>query len=133
MTSYAIQWDGKTVTLPPAGPINPEGVSWAWIRAEYGKGIYDRCLVDFADAAFVAQAKRVGSISVDLVLIPRPDNPFDSDAVSIALALYRRHPCTRPNPACHWPCAPWARRRPVSHVTQGLRQPSLGVCGPPIA
>lgn len=85
MTSYAIQWDGKTVTLPPAGPLNPEGFSWAWIRDEHGNGIYDRRLVDFADAAFAAHGKRVGSISVDLVLIPRPDNPLDSDAVSIAL------------------------------------------------
>ncbi|MBX7134081.1 MAG: hypothetical protein K1X67_15515 [Fimbriimonadaceae bacterium] len=85
MTSYAIQWDGKTVTLPPAGPINPDGVSWARIRDEDGDGIYDLRLIEFADATFAARGKRVGSISVDLVLIPRPDNPFDSDAVSIAL------------------------------------------------
>jgi hypothetical protein len=29
MADYAIEWDGKTVTLPRAGPINPDGVSWA--------------------------------------------------------------------------------------------------------
>jgi hypothetical protein len=28
MTGYTIEWDGETVTLPPAGPINPDGVSW---------------------------------------------------------------------------------------------------------
>ncbi|OBJ12066.1 hypothetical protein A5624_11605 [Mycobacterium sp. 1482292.6] len=85
MADYAIQWDGKTVTLPPAGPINPDGVSWAWIRDDDGNGIYDLRLLEFADATFAAYGKRVGSISVPLVLIPRPDNPFDSDAVSIAL------------------------------------------------
>ncbi|MEB3065668.1 hypothetical protein [[Mycobacterium] zoologicum] len=41
--------------------------------------------MEFADTAFAAHGKRVGRISVSLVLIPRPDNPFDSDAVSIAL------------------------------------------------
>jgi hypothetical protein len=82
---YAIEWDGSTVTLPPAGAINPDGVSWARIRDEDGDGIYDLRLIEFADATFAARGKRVGSIPVDLVLIPRPDNPFDSDAVSIAL------------------------------------------------
>ena len=85
MADYAIERDGKTVTLPPAGPINPDGVSWAWIRDDDGNGIYDLRLVEFADATFAAYGKRVGSIPVPLVLIPRPDNPFDSDAVSIAL------------------------------------------------
>jgi hypothetical protein len=85
MTSYAIEWDGRTVTLPPAGAMNPDGVPSAWIRDEQGNGLYDLRLIKFADAAFAAHAKRVGSIAVDLVLIPRPDNPFDSDAVSIAL------------------------------------------------
>jgi len=85
MADYAIEWDGKTVTLPPAGPINPVGVSWAWIRDDYGNGIYDRRLAEFADATFAAHGKRVGSIAVPLALIPRPDNPYDSDAVSIAL------------------------------------------------
>lgn len=82
---YAIEWDGETVTLPPAGPINPDGISWASIRDEAGNGIYDRRLADYADTAFTANGKRVGRISVPAVLIPRPDNPFDSDAVSIAL------------------------------------------------
>jgi hypothetical protein len=85
MTGYTIEWDGETVTLPPAGPINPDGVSWAWIRDDDGNGIYDLRLVEFADATFAAHGKSVGSISVPVVLIPRPDNPFDSDAVSIAL------------------------------------------------
>ena len=85
MTGYAIEWDGRTVTLPPAGAINPDGVAWAWIRDEDGNGIYDRRLADFADAAFAANGQRVGRISVPVVLIPRPDNPYDSDAVSIAL------------------------------------------------
>ncbi|MFF0817772.1 hypothetical protein ACFYVR_21800 [Rhodococcus sp. NPDC003318] len=85
VTGYAIEWDGTTVTLPPAGDLNPDGVSWAWITDDDGEGIYDRRLVDFADAAFAASGKRVGSISVPFVLIPRPDNPYDSDAVSIAL------------------------------------------------
>lgn len=85
MADYAIEWDGKTVTLPPAGPINPGGVSWARIRDDDGNGIYDLRLVEFADATFAAHGKRVGSIPVPLMLIPRPDNPFDSDAVSIAL------------------------------------------------
>lgn len=85
MTGYAIAWDGKIVTLPPAGDLNPDGVSWAWIRDDDGNGIYDHRLVKFADTAFGAQGKRVGRISVSVVLIPRPDNPFDSDAVSIAL------------------------------------------------
>lgn len=83
--SYAIAWDGKTVTLPPAGPVNPDGVAWAWIRDDDGNGIYDHRLADYADRAFAAKGKRVGRISVPVVLIPRPDNPFDSDAVSIAL------------------------------------------------
>ena len=85
MADYAIEWDGKTVTLPPAGPINPDGVSWAWIRDDDGNGIYDRRLVEYADTTFAVHGKKVGSISVPVVLIPRPDNPFDSDAVSIAL------------------------------------------------
>jgi hypothetical protein len=85
MTGYAIEWDGKTVAFPPAGPINPDGVSWAWIRDDDGNGIYDLRLAEFADTTFAAHGKSVGSISVPVVLIPRPDNPFDSDAVSIAL------------------------------------------------
>ena len=85
MADYAIEWDGKTVTLPPAGPIDPDGVSWARIQDDDGNGIYDLRLVEFADATFAAHGKRVGSIPVPVVLIPRPDNPFDSDAVSIAL------------------------------------------------
>jgi hypothetical protein len=85
MADYAIEWDGNAVTLPPAGSINPDGVSWAWIRDDDDNGIYDRRLMEFADATFAASGKRVGSIAVHLVLIPRPDNPFDSDAVSIAL------------------------------------------------
>jgi hypothetical protein len=85
VTDYAIEWDGSTVTLPPAGPINPEGVSWARIRDESGNGIYDRRLVEFADETFAARQMSVGTIPVTLVLIPRPDNPFDSEAVSIAL------------------------------------------------
>jgi hypothetical protein len=85
MADYAIKWDGKTVTLPPAGPINPDGVSWARIRDAYGNGIYDLRLLEFADATFAAYGKQVGGIPVPLVLIPRPDNPFDGDAVSIAL------------------------------------------------
>lgn len=83
--SYAIEWDGTTVTLPPAGPMNPDGVAWAWIRDDDGNGIYDHRLADYADRAFAANGKGVGRISVPVVLIPRPDNPFDSDAVSIAL------------------------------------------------
>ncbi|QZH66444.1 hypothetical protein [Mycolicibacterium farcinogenes] len=82
---YTVEWDGKAVTLPPAGPMNPDGVSWAWIRDDEGNGIYDHRLADYADSAFAANGKRVGRISVPVVLIPRPDNPFDSDAVSIAL------------------------------------------------
>ncbi|MFW0797779.1 hypothetical protein AAFP30_28525 [Gordonia sp. CPCC 205515] len=82
---YAIEWDGRTVTLPPAGMINPGGVSWASIRDNDGEGVYDRRLVEFADAAFAGNSVGVGRISVPVVLIPRPDNPFDSDAVSIAL------------------------------------------------
>jgi hypothetical protein len=85
MAEYALEWDGKTVTLPAASPINPDGVSWAWIRDDDGNGIYDLRLVEFADATFAAHGKRVGSIPVPLVLIPRPDNPYDSEAVSIAL------------------------------------------------
>lgn len=85
MTQYTITWDGHTVTLPPAGALNPDGVAWAWIHDEDYIGVYDRRLVEFADASFAAQGRRVGSISVSLALIPRPDNPFDSDAVSIAL------------------------------------------------
>lgn len=85
MADYAIEWDGKTVTLPPAGPINPDGVSWARIRDADGNSVYDLRLLEFADQTFAAYGKRVGSIAVPLVLIPRPDNPFDSDAVSIAL------------------------------------------------
>ena len=85
MADYAIEWDGNTVTLPPAGSINPDGVSWARIRDEDGNGIYDLRLVEFADATFAAHGKPVGDIPVPVVLIPRPDNPFDSDAVSIAL------------------------------------------------
>jgi hypothetical protein len=85
MADYEIGWDGETVTLPPAGPINPDGVSWAWIRDEDGNGIYDLRLAEFADRTFAAHGKSVGSISVPVVLIPRPDNPFGSDAVSIAL------------------------------------------------
>lgn len=85
MADYEIGWDGETVTLPPAGPINPDGVSWARIRDQDGNGIYDLRLVEFADTTFAAHGKSVGSISVPVVLIPRPDNPFDSDAVSIAL------------------------------------------------
>jgi hypothetical protein len=85
MADYSIEWDGKTVTLPPAGPINPDGVSWARIRDDDGNGIYDLRLAEFADATFAAHGKRVGSIPVPLVLIPRPDNPFDNEAVSIAL------------------------------------------------
>lgn len=85
MAGYTIEWDGATVTLPPAGPINPDGVAWAWIRDDDGNGVYDRRLVEFADRAFTEQGRRVGSISVTLALIPRPDNPFDSDAVSIAV------------------------------------------------
>lgn len=85
MAVYAIKWDGKTVTLPPAGPINPHGVSWAWIRDDDGNGIYDHRLLEFADKTFAAHGKRMGGVAVRLVLIPRPDNPFDSDAVSIAL------------------------------------------------
>jgi hypothetical protein len=85
MADYEIGWDGETVTLPPAGPINPDGISWAWIRDEDGNGIYDLRLAEFADTTFAAHGKSVGTISVPVVLIPRPDNPFDSDAVSIAL------------------------------------------------
>ena len=85
MADYAIEWDGRNVTLPPAGALNPDGVSWAWIRDDEGNGIYDRRLAKFADATFAAHGIRVGAIPVRLVLIPRPDNPFDSDAVSIAL------------------------------------------------
>ncbi|MCH9731742.1 MAG: hypothetical protein K0U84_19030 [Actinomycetia bacterium] len=65
--------------------MNPDGVAWAWIRDEDGNGVYDQRLANFADTAFAANGKRVGRISVPVVLIPRPDNPFDSDAVSIAL------------------------------------------------
>jgi hypothetical protein len=85
MAAYAIEWDGKNVTFPPAGPTNPDGVSWARIRDDDGNGIYDLGLVEFADATLAAYGKQVGSIAIRLVLIPRPDNPFDIDAVSIAL------------------------------------------------
>lgn len=85
MTGYALEWDGKTVTLPPAGRLNPDGVAWARIHDDDGNGIYDLRLAEFADAAFAAHGKSVGSIPVPVVLIPRPDNPFDIDAVSIAL------------------------------------------------
>src|SRR5690242_1277588 len=73
------------ITGASAGPINPDGVSWAWLRDNDGNGIYDLRLVEFADATFAAKGKRVGNIPVPLVLIPRPDNRFDNDAVSIAL------------------------------------------------
>lgn len=85
MASYAVEWDGTTVTLPPAGAINPDGIAWARIRDDDGNGIYDHRLADFADTAFAASRDPVGHISVPVVLIPRPDNPFDGDAVSIAL------------------------------------------------
>jgi hypothetical protein len=85
MTGYAIEWDGKTVTLPPAGRLNPDGVSWARIHDDDGNGIYDLRLAEFADTTFATHGKSVGSVSVPVVLIPRPDNPFDIDAVSIAL------------------------------------------------
>ena len=85
IADYEIGWDGETVTLPPAGPINPDGVSWARIRDEDGNGMYDLRLAEFADTTFAAHGKSVGTIPVAVVLIPRPDNPFDSDAVSIAL------------------------------------------------
>ncbi len=85
MAGYAIKWDGTTVTFPPAGPINPDGVPWAWIHDDDGNGVYDRRLAEFADRAFAEQGRQVGSISVAVALIPRPDNPFDSDAVSIAV------------------------------------------------
>lgn len=83
MTDYAIKWDGKHVTLPPAGPDG--GVSWARIRDDDGNGLYDRRLIEFSDATFDAHCMRVGTIPVPVVLIPRPDNPHDSEAVSIAL------------------------------------------------
>ncbi|MFA5707784.1 hypothetical protein [Mycolicibacterium sp.] len=82
---YAIELVGDRVTLPPAGSLNPEGVSWARIRGEDSHNIYARRLVEFADASYAAQGKRFGTISVSLALIPRPDNPYDADAVSIAL------------------------------------------------
>jgi 5-methylcytosine-specific restriction endonuclease McrA len=82
---YEIYWDGTSVTFPAAGEINPDGVSWAWIRDEDGRGLYDLRLIKYADDMFAVQGKRTGSISVPVVLIPRPDNPFDSDAVSIAM------------------------------------------------
>jgi 5-methylcytosine-specific restriction endonuclease McrA len=85
MAQYEIHWDGRSVTFPPAGDINPEGVSWAWIRDEDDRGLYDLHMIKYADKLFAMQGKRTGSISVPAVLIPRPDNPFDSDAVSIAI------------------------------------------------
>jgi integrase len=57
MADYAIQWDddGKTVTLPPAGPVNPDGVPWAWIRDDDGNGFAGMRLGE-------AAALRVGDI-----------------------------------------------------------------------
>lgn len=86
MTDYEIVWDSGVGVLPPAGNLNPDGVGWASIRDQSGRGIYGLRLIGYADAVFAAHRKPTGRISVPLVLIPRPDDPFNGDAVSIALA-----------------------------------------------
>ena len=87
LRSYKIAWDGQTVTIPAAGELNPDGVSWTNIRPTRGsiRGYHDLRLIEFANKMFTAQGKQQGTIAVPLVLIPRPDNPHDPDAVSIAM------------------------------------------------
>ena len=85
MADYRITYDSGTVTFPPVGTTDPDYDAWARIFDENGDGIYDSRLVEVADRAFAAQRVIVGSVPVPLVLLPRPDNPFDDDAVSIAL------------------------------------------------
>ena len=76
---YQIDWDGRTVTLPPIGhPVIDYGlsfVSWddAYLRlARYAAERLNACPED--------QMLTLAPV----VLIPRPDNEYDSQAVSIA-------------------------------------------------
>ena len=65
-------------------PHQPRRRLVGMIRDDNGNGIYDLRLVEFSDTTS-PRTGNGGKHAVPLVLIPRPDNPFDSDAVSIAL------------------------------------------------
>jgi hypothetical protein len=75
---YAIEWDGHTVTLPAVGDSAADGVSFtSFDDAELR-------LAKFAVSMFDSAPKGQTRISVPVVLIPRPDNEYDQDAVSVA-------------------------------------------------
>jgi hypothetical protein len=75
---YAIEWDGHTVRLPAVGGSDAEGVSFTSL------GGADLRLAKFAVSMFDSAPKGQTRISVPVVLIPRPDNEYDQDAVSVA-------------------------------------------------
>ena len=75
---YGIEWDGRTVTLPAVGGSDAEGVSFTSF------GDADLRLAKFAVSMFDSAPKGQTRISAPVVLIPRPDNEYDQDAVSVA-------------------------------------------------
>ena len=75
---YAIEWDGHTVTLPAVGDSDAEGVPFTSLDDA------DLRMAKFAVSMFDSAPKCQTRISVPVVLIPRPDNEYDQDAVSVA-------------------------------------------------
>lgn len=74
---YSIEWDGRAVTLPPAGELD-DGVSFA------SSDDAQLRLARYAVTSFSAAPEGQTQISVPVVLIPRPDNEHDDGAVSVA-------------------------------------------------
>jgi hypothetical protein len=76
--SYAIDSDGNTITLPAFGGSNIQGVPFTSF------GDADLRLSRFAVSLFDSIPRGQTRISVPVVLIPRPDNEYDQNAVSVA-------------------------------------------------
>jgi|GEM_PF-6081961 len=63
LRSYKIAWDGETVTIPAAGKLNPDGVSWTRIYCE-------PCLIRHYLPSFVLSAATICATSTGQEIHP---------------------------------------------------------------
>jgi hypothetical protein len=89
-SEWEIEWcEDGTVTFPPAGDSNPNGMSFTQItddddfhRVIDGSDVHE---LKYAAAMFARHPPGTKRIQVPLALIPRPDNPVDPYTVSVAV------------------------------------------------
>jgi hypothetical protein len=75
---YSVERNGEVVTFPPMGGAEAGTVSFT----SFGDG--EPQLAKFAFAMFESVPAGETRISVPIALIPRPDNAYDAEAVSVA-------------------------------------------------